>query len=285
MAKHTEPTDPRTPDGMIADAVDGILFGIARGVQRYAILGARALRFMFARPFYARDVIIQMDKIGFGSLPIVTLTGLFTGMVLALQSSVELARFGADVFLGNLVGASMIRELGPVLASLMVASRAGSGIAAEIGSMRVTEQIDALRSFGTDPIKKLVTPRLLAALVVMPLLAIVCDAVGIFGGMLVAVFSIGVPPDAYLRGVWSTLAESGFVMFIVPRDFVGGLLKPLVFGGIIALTGCFYGLYTTGGTEGVGRATTRAVVTASVLILAVDYLLTQTLLAVLPPLG
>ena len=265
--------------------VDGWLVGTARGVQRYAVLGGRALRFTFARPFYARDTVIQMDKIGFGSLPIVTLTGLFTGMVLALQSSVELSRFGADVFIGNLVGASMIRELGPVLASLMVASRAGSGIAAEIGSMRVTEQIDALRSFGTDPIKKLVTPRILAALIVMPMLAVVCDAVGIFGGMLVAVFSLGVPADAYLRGVWSTLAESGFVLFVIPLDFVGGLLKPFVFGGIIALTGCYYGLATTGGTEGVGRSTTQAVVTASVLILAVDYFLTQALLAVLPPVG
>ncbi|HUG02516.1 MAG TPA: ABC transporter permease [Longimicrobiales bacterium] len=284
VAKQSSSSAP-PPEGFIVRNVDGWVFGTARGVQRYAVLGGRALRFMFARPFYARDAVIQMDKIGFGSLPIVTLTGLFTGMVLALQSSVELSRFGADIFIGNLVGASMIRELGPVLASLMVASRAGSGIAAEIGSMRVTEQIDALRSFGTDPIKKLVTPRLLAALVVMPMLAVVCDAFGIFGGMLVAVFSLGVPPDAYLRGVWGTLAESGFMLFIVPRDFVGGLLKPFVFGGIIALTGCYYGLYTTGGTEGVGRSTTQAVVTASVLILAVDYFLTQALLAVLPPLG
>src|SRR5688500_13066370 len=151
--------------------------GVALGVLDYFTLIARAVRFVFARPFYWNDTVTQMDRIGFGSLPIVLLTGLFTGMVLALQSSVELAKFGADVYVGNLVGASMIRELGPVLASLMVASRIGSAIAAEIGSMRVTEQLDALQSFGTDPIKKLVTPRIIAGLLCLPLLTIVADLV------------------------------------------------------------------------------------------------------------
>src|SRR5690554_1594448 len=145
-----------------AATVEQRIRGVSSGVYDYFTLARRAIGFIFARPFYWRDTLIQMDRIGVGSIPIVVLTGLFTGMVLALQSSVELANFGADIYIGNLVGASMVRELGPVLCALMVAGRSASGIAAELGSMRVTEQIDALQSFGTDPIKKLVTPPLLA---------------------------------------------------------------------------------------------------------------------------
>ncbi|MFW6201496.1 MAG: MlaE family ABC transporter permease [Gemmatimonadota bacterium] len=263
--------------------VDEWMQGVALGVQQYFALAVRAVRFVAARPVYWRDVVVQMDRIGAGSIPILLLTGVFTGMVLALQSSVELAKFGADVFVGNLVGASMVRELGPVLGGLMVAGRAGSGIAAELGAMRVTEQIDALQSFGTDPIKKLVTPRLLAGVIMLPLLVVITDLIGIVGGLIIAVFNIGLPADVYLRGVWTTLATSGFIFGVFPRDFVSGLLKPVVFGAIIALTGCYYGLHASGGTEGVGRATTRAVVTASILILATDYFLTQLLLAILPP--
>jgi phospholipid/cholesterol/gamma-HCH transport system permease protein len=270
--------------------MDGVLTGIERsargvalGVFDYFTLAARAFRFLFARPFYWNDAITQMDRIGVGSIPIVVLTGLFTGMVLALQSSVELNKFGADVYIGNLVGASMVRELGPVLCSLMVAGRAASGIAAEIGSMRVTEQIDALQSFGTDPIKKLVTPRLLAGLIVLPLLTIIADVIGITGGMIVAVLRIGVTADAYLQGVLNTLAETGFVFGFFPKDFVSGLFKPFVFGAIITITSSYFGLNTKGGTEGVGAAATRAVVTCSVLILASDYFITQLLLVLLPP--
>lgn len=270
--------------------MDGVLTGLTRrassialGVYDYFTLVARATRFIFARPFYWQDTVTQMDRIGVGSLPIVILTGLFTGMVLALQSSVELGKFGADIYIGNLVGASMVRELGPVLCALMVAGRAASGIAAELGSMRVTEQIDALQSFGTDPIKKLVTPRLLAGLITLPLLTIIADIIGILGGMIVAVLRIGVTPDGYTQGVLNTLAQSGFVMVIFPKDFVSGLLKPVVFGAIITLTASYYGLNTTGGTEGVGAAATRSVVACSVLILASDYFLTQLLLALLPP--
>jgi len=255
----------------------------ASGVYEYFLLGARAVRFMFARPFYWREVIVQMDRIGVGSLPIVMLTGLFTGMVLALQSAVELNKFGADVYVGNLVGASMIRELGPVLCALMVAGRSASGIAAEIGSMRVTEQIDALQTFGTDPIKKLVTPRVIACLVMLPVLTLIADMVGILGGMIIAIFRIGIPVNAYMQGVLNTAALSGFVFGVFPKDFVSGLFKPFVFGGIIALTACYYGLSTQGGTEGVGLSTTRSVVTCSILILAMDYFLTQLLLVVLPP--
>jgi len=269
----------------LAAAVEGRIRGVATGVLDYFVLAFRATRFMASRPFYWRDTIIQMDRIGVGSIPIVLLTGLFTGMVLALQSSVELSKFGADIYIGNLVGASMVRELGPVLCALMVAGRAASGIAAELGSMRVTEQIDALQSFGTDPIKKLVTPRLLAGLVMLPILTIIADIVGILGGMIISIFRIGITADAYLQGVLNTLAQSGFVLGVIPRDFVSGLLKPLVFGAIITLTAAYYGLNTKGGTEGVGNAATRAVVTCSVLILATDYFITQLLLVVLAPAG
>ena len=257
--------------------------GTAIGVYNYFLLGARATRFLAARPFYWRDVVMQMDRIGVGSLPIVLLTGLFTGMVMALQSSVELSKFGADIYIGNLVGASMVRELGPVLCSLMVAGRAASGIAAEIGSMRVTEQIDALQSFGTDPIKKLVTPRLLAALIMLPILTMLADVVGIIGGLIVAVFRLGIPADVYIEGVLNTLAQGGFVLRFIPKDFISGLAKPFIFGGIIALTASYYGLNTKGGTEGVGEAATKSVVACSVAILATDYFITQLLMIIFPP--
>lgn len=267
----------------VLDSVEAWMRGVALGVQEYFVLGQRALRFSAIPPFYWRDLVQQMDRIGVGSIPIILLTGLFTGMVLALQSSVELGKFGADIYIGSLVGASMVRELGPVLTALIVAGRAGSGIAAELGAMRVTEQIDAMESMGTDPIRKLVTPRLLAGLVMLPTLTIVSDMIGIIGGLLVAVFEIQLPADIYMRGVWATLAQSGFVFGVFPRDFVSGLGKPVVFGAIITLTGSYYGLTASGGTEGVGKATTRAVVTASILILATDYFMTQLLLVLVPP--
>ena len=252
-------------------------------VQQYFTLAWKSIRFIFARPFYASDVVQQMDVIGVQSLGIVVLTGLFTGMVLALQSSVQMAQFGATQYIGQLVSASMIRELGPVLAGLMVAGRVGSGIAAEIGSMKVTEQIDALNTLGTDPIKKLVTPRLLAALIMMPMLTVVADLVGILGGNLIAELYVQLPSSFYWQSVWKQIAAGGFIFRYVPNDFVMGLSKPLVFGAIIAITGCHFGLSTTGGTEGVGVATTRTVVTASVLILVSDYFITQILLFVMAP--
>ena len=266
-----------------ATAVEARVRDTTTGVLDYFVLGGRALRFAFSRPFYWRDTLVQMDRIGVGSLPIVLLTGLFTGMVLALQSSVELSKFGADVYIGNLVGASMVRELGPVLCALMVAGRAASGIAAELGSMKVTEQIDALQTFGTDPIRKLVTPRIIAGLAMLPVLTVIADIIGIVGGMIISIFRIGITADAYMQGVLNTLAQSGFLLGFFPKDFASGLLKPLVFGGIITLTSCYYGLNTRGGTEGVGIAATRSVVTCSVLILAVDYFLTQLTLVILRP--
>src|SRR5690348_16634127 len=174
-----------------------------------------------------------MDEIGVKSLGIVLLTGFFTGMVLALQSSVQLQAFGISSLVGRLVAGSMIRELGPVLAGLMVAGRVGSGIAAQLGSMKVTEQIDALNTLGTDPIKKLVTPRVLASLIMLPVLTVINDFIGIVGGNLIAQFYLDVPTSLYWRTVWEQVASDGFVLRFVPNDFVQGLTKPLVFGGVI----------------------------------------------------
>jgi phospholipid/cholesterol/gamma-HCH transport system permease protein len=252
-------------------------------VQDYFSLAGKALRFAFARPFYTQDLIQQMDEIGVKSLGIVLLTGFFTGMVLALQSSVQLQTFGATMYIGRLVSASMIRELGPVLAGLMVAGRVGSGIAAQLGSMRVTEQIDALNTLGTDPIKKLVTPRVLAALVMLPILTVINDFVGILGGNLISSLLVGVPSGLYWRTVWEQIAADGFTLRFIPNDFIQGITKPFVFGGVISITACYYGLNTTGGTEGVGQSTTKTVVLSSILILVLDYFLTQILLSMFAP--
>jgi phospholipid/cholesterol/gamma-HCH transport system permease protein len=252
-------------------------------LQEFFVLSGKAIGFIFVRPFYRADTIQQMDAIGVGSLGIVLLTGFFTGMVLALQSSVTLQTFGATVYVGRLVAGSMIRELGPVLAGLMVAGRVGSGIAAQLGSMKVTEQIDALNTLGTDPNKKLVTPRVLAALIMVPMLTVVNDFAGILGGSVIAKLYIGIPNSLYWRTVFEQMIAGGFTFRVIPNDLIQGLVKPFVFGGIISLTGCHFGLKTTGGTEGVGAATTRTVVTASILILVTDYFLTQLLLALFTP--
>jgi phospholipid/cholesterol/gamma-HCH transport system permease protein len=253
----------------------------AFNTQEYFLLLGRSIRGSFSPPFYARDVVIQMDAIGVGSIGIVILTGLFTGMVLALQSAVEMKQFGATIYIGRLVGASTVRELGPVLTALMVTGRAGSGMAAEIGAMKVTEQIDALYTMSVDPVRKLVVPRFVAALICLPLLTIVTDVVAVLGGMLIAVVKLDLTVDLYMRSVYLTLSETGFIFRYVPIDLFGGLLKPVFFGAIIALTGCYFGMKTSGGTEGVGRAATRAVVTTSIFILATDYFLTQVLIVLL----
>ncbi|MFW6085466.1 MAG: MlaE family ABC transporter permease [Gemmatimonadota bacterium] len=254
---------------------------LAWHTQEYVRLAGRAAAGLVTRPFYGRDFIVQLDAVGVGSLGIVFLTGLFTGMVLALQSAVEMEQFGATIYIGRLVGASTVRELGPVLTALMVSGRAGSGIAAEIGAMRVTEQIDALQTMGVDPVRKLVVPRLAACLLAIPVLTVITDLVAIGGGLLIAVVKLDLTADLYLRSVYQTLAQTGFVFRYVPIDFVMGLTKPLFFGGIIALTSCHFGMRASGGTEGVGRAATGSVVTASILILATDYFLTQILIALL----
>jgi phospholipid/cholesterol/gamma-HCH transport system permease protein len=277
MTTATRPLSDAPPFERLNEAAKRRLLGF----QEYFTLAGKSLAFIFRRPFYRQDVVQQMDAIGVQSLGIIVLTGFFTGMVLALQTSVQLKVFGATMYVGRLVTASMIRELGPVLAGLMVAGRVGSGIAAQIGSMRVTEQIDALNTLGTDPIKKLATPRLIAALVMLPVLTLIADLAGILGGNTIAVTYLGLPSSLYWRTVWEQIASGGFTFRYIPNDFIHGLVKPLVFGGIIATLASYYGLNTKGGTEGVGISTTRTVVMASIAILIVDYFITQTLLALL----
>jgi phospholipid/cholesterol/gamma-HCH transport system permease protein len=268
---------------VILDGVNDAAKRVVYSLQEFFTLAGKAIGFIFVKPFYTADLFQQMDVIGVGSLGIVLLTGFFTGMVLALQSSVTLSALGMTDIIGKLIAGSMVRELGPVLAGLMVAGRVGSGIAAQLGSMRVTEQIDALNTLGTDPIKKLVTPRVLASLIMLPVLTIINDFVGIVGGNVIAKFYLGQPTAMYWRNVFEQVLSGGFTLHYVPNDFIQGLIKPFVFGGIISLAGCYHGLKTSGGTEGVGLATTRTVVMASILILVVDYFLTQILLALFSP--
>lgn len=248
-------------------------YAALREVQAFTLLTLRTLASLGRRPYYVRDIVDQMDHIGFGSLVIVCLTGIFTGMVLALQSSVELAAFGATAYVGRLVSASAVRELGPVLTGLMVAGRVGSGIAAELGSMKVSEQVEALEAMGTDPLKKLVKPRFVACVVMLPILTVLTDFIAILGGQLIAVAYLNQPASLYWNAAFITLETS---------DIFSGLTKPLVFGGIIALVACYNGLRTAGGTAGVGRATTNTVVGASIMILASDYFMTEIFISLFP---
>jgi phospholipid/cholesterol/gamma-HCH transport system permease protein len=235
-------------------------------VQDFYLLFGRALRNIVRPPHYAADIYLQMDIIGVGSLPIVICVGFFSGAVMAMQMAKALAQYGAVGQTGQIVAITLVRELGPVLTSLMVAGRTASGIASELGSMKVTEQIDAMRALGTDPIQKLVTPRLIAACFVLPLLTIIADFVGIFGGFLIAYFMLAMTPDQYWNSAWQALSYT---------DVFFGMLKPFVFAFAIVLTGCYYGLNTTGGTQGVGRATTQAVVVSSVLIFFLTFFITR----------
>lgn len=244
--------------------LEGWLKSALLSIQNYSKITWSSVINLFSRPRYFRETVEQMDSMGVRSLTIVTLTGLFTGMVLTVQSSATLDAFGARPYVGRMVSLSMLRELGPVLTALMVTGRVGSGMAAELGSMVVTQQIDALRSLGTDPIRKLVTPRLVAGLVMVPTLTILSDAVGMLGGYLVARFTLRLGTELY----WHSALDA-----ISMEDIFMGLVKPLVFGFIIVSVGCYQGLSTRGGTQGVGESTTQSVVVASVLILASDYFL------------
>jgi len=238
-------------------------------VQEYTLISAQSLANIARQPRYVADTVQQADLIGVGSLPIVVLTGFFTGIVLALNYSPTLQRFGAVTLTGQLVSLSMVRELGPVLTSLMVAGRNASGMASELGSMKVTEQIDAMRALGTDPLKKLVTPRVVATVFMLFFLTIISDLVGLIGGYIYSVAKLGLDTYHYWTSAYETLTYN---------DVVTGLVKPIFFGFIVSTVGCYYGLSTTGGTQGVGRSTTQAVVTASMLILAADVVLSQFLL-------
>lgn len=246
--------------------------GAVLEVQEYVRLCVTAVRASFSSPFYYRDVIEQFEAIGLGSLTVVLLTGFFTGAVLALNSGITLDQFGAREFVGRLISASMIKELGPVLTGLMLAGRVGSGIAAEIGSMVVTDQVSALRALGTDPIRKLVVPRVLAGFFMTPVLTIIADAVGIVGGWIIAVAQLRVASSLY----WSSIIEGLYI-----EDAWQGLIKPFFLGFVIVTIGCHVGLRTSGGTQGVGRATTNAVVASSVAVIAVDFFLTRLLITLM----
>lgn len=240
-------------------------------VQEFTLLLVSSLRHAFTRPRYIVDTLIQMDVIGFGSLPIVLLVGFFTGGVLALQSYRTLSTFGEVGLLGQVVALSIVRELGPVLTALMVAGRISSGIASEIGSMLVSEQIDAMRALGTDPLRKLVTPRLYATTFTLPLLTILGDFFGLLGGFFISFSTVHLSSEEY----WSSAYQA-----LTFQDITQGLIKPFFFAIVISLVGCYCGLHTTGGTEGVGRSTTQAMVVASVLILLLDFFITKFLIGI-----
>jgi len=241
-------------------------------LQETMLLAARAFRGVFKRPRYLPETIAQMDAIGVGSLTIIILTGFFTGGVLTVQTFPTLKSYGAQSQTGYLVAVSLVRELGPVLCALMVTGRVGSAISAELGSMVVSQQIDAMRALGTDPIRKLVAPRLWALLISLPLLTVLADVLGIFGGWVTAVILYSVSSSVFISAV-----RDG----ITTDDIIGGVVKPIVFSLIIGTIACRQGLNTEGGTVGVGRSTTRAVVVASIIVIIADYFLAKALQVIL----
>jgi phospholipid/cholesterol/gamma-HCH transport system permease protein len=236
------------------------------GLGRLFLFGLSGFINVVRPPYYPRLVLKQMIEIGFYSLPVVGLTAIFTGMVLALQSFTGFSRFSAESAIPNVVVVSITRELGPVLASLMVAGRIGAAMAAEIGTMRVTDQIDALSTLSTNPMRYLVAPRLLAGIAMVPVLVLVADIIGVFGGYLLSIYKLGFNPAIYLHNTFD---------FLKTDDVISGLVKAAVFGFLVALMGCYHGFHSKGGAQGVGTATTNAVVSASILILLSDYVVTE----------
>jgi phospholipid/cholesterol/gamma-HCH transport system permease protein len=236
------------------------------GIGRLAIFTAHGVTHCLRPPFYWRLIGRQMISIGYFSLPVVGMTAVFTGMVLALQIYIGGSRFNAESAVATIVVIGITRELGPVLAGLMVAGRVGAAMAAELGTMRVTEQIDALTTLSTNPFKYLVAPRLIAGATMLPLLVAVADIIGVMGGYLVGIHKLGFNPATYLKNTFD---------FLEPIDVISGLVKASVFGFLVSLMGCFYGYNSRGGAQGVGQATTQAVVSGSILILVFDYILTE----------
>lgn len=246
----------------IGAAILGFL-GTAGKLTLFALNG---VRHCITPPIYPRLILRQMIDIGYYSLPVVGLTTLFAGMVLALQSYTGFARFSAEGAIPNVVVLSITRELGPVLAGLMIAGRIGAAMAAELGTMRVTEQIDALETLSTNSYKYLIAPRLIAGIAMLPLLVLVGDVIGVFGGYIVSIYKLGFNEGAYLRNTWE---------FLEAMDVISGLVKAAVFGFLVALMGCYHGYNSKGGAQGVGAATTNAVVSASILILIANYMITE----------
>ena len=237
-----------------------------RQVGGMTLLSLQSIYLSLTPPYQVRPVLYQMDQIGIKSLFIVSITALFTGLVLGLQTMFALPRFGAKSYLGAVVSLSVVREMGPVLTALVVGGRVGSGMAAELGSMAVTEQVDAMRAMGDNPIKRLVVPRMLACVIVLPLLTVVADVLGIVGGLVISLTEIERSFYLYFNVVLANLVIS---------DVVSGLAKTVFFGFIIAIVGCYQGLSTRGGTQGVGLSTTLSVVTSFILILVADFFLTK----------
>jgi phospholipid/cholesterol/gamma-HCH transport system permease protein len=241
-------------------------------LQETTLLAARSLGGLVRKPRYLPETIAQMDAIGVGSLTIIILTGFFTGGVLTVQTFPTLKTYGAQSQTGYLVAVSLVRELGPVLCALMVTGRVGSAISAELGSMVVSQQIDAMRALGTEPTRKLVAPRMIALLISLPLLTVLADVLGIFGGWVTAVTLYSVPSTIFINSVRDAITTD---------DLIGGIVKPLVFSLIIGAIACRQGLNTEGGTVGVGRSTTRAVVMASIIVIIADYFLAKALQVIL----
>ncbi|HEX5079221.1 MAG TPA: ABC transporter permease [Geminicoccaceae bacterium] len=248
-------------------AIIGRLFlAFLAAIGDLTLFALRAIAYGVSGPWYPRMIVRQMIDIGYYSLPVVGLTAIFTGMVLALQSYTGFSRFEAESAVATIVVLSMTRELGPVLAGLMVAGRVGASMAAEIGTMRVTEQIDALTTLSTDPFKYLVWPRLIAGLLMLPLLVIVADIIGVFGGYIVGIYKLNFSAYDYINKTFE---------FLETQDVMSGLVKAAVFGFLVALLGCYQGYNSRGGAQGVGAATTKAVVSASILILTANYVVTE----------
>ncbi|MBI4462453.1 MAG: ABC transporter permease [Acidobacteria bacterium] len=260
----------------VAAYVNGLFKEKVLAVQDFSLLAWRSVRNVFLTPRYLSDTLYQMDIIGVGSLPIVALAGMFIGAVLVLQTADQFVRFGSPAMTGDVVAIALVREIGPVITALLVAGRVSSGIASELGSMLVSEQVDAMRALGTDPMKKLVTPRVVASVLMQPLLTIIADFLGLVGGFLVSYFVVRLNPVQY----WTRSLQA-----IEFGDALQGITKPFVFGFIISTVGCYFGLTARGGTQGVGRATTEAVVAASVLVLVVNFFMAKLLLWIIGAMG
>lgn len=244
---------------------------IISAVGEITLLAYRGTKGIFRPPFNLKLIIREIDNIGVKSMFLVSIIALFTGMVLSLQTIYGLGLFGAELYVGSVVSLTVVREMGPVLTAIMVGGRVGSGMAAEIGSMQVTEQIDAIRALGASPVKKLVTPRIIAAMLVLPMLTVAADAIGILGGLVIGIFELNISYQYYLNTIW-------FVLTI--HDLYTGIGKTIFFGFIISVIGCYYGLHTQGGTTGVGKSATITVVTVSILIIAADFFLTKLFLLI-----
>jgi phospholipid/cholesterol/gamma-HCH transport system permease protein len=265
-------SDPKLIDPNTFSVAEALSVGAKRWVlhvQEYTLLSAQTIARLFSPPYYVSDLLDQMDIIGVGSLPIVLLTGFFIGAVMVLQTAQQFERFGQTALTADIVSLALVRELGPSITGLLVTGRNSSGMASELGSMIVTEQVDAMRAMGTDPIRKLVVPRMVATVLMLPLLTAMADFMGLIGGYIVAAFTLRLDPVLFWTRAIDVLEFS---------DLMQGLAKPVVYGFIVATVGCYQGLNVRGGTQGVGRATTQAVVTASVFILITDFFLTKLML-------